>query len=185
MEEKKISELKATVKEWGTATGKVFHQVDKELWIKWRIAVGFGIVIVWLLGALVAQADERHEKSFERGFGDRQAMMQERGGMMRDLRQWEDKGEARWFGNMQWIQGCSQQATVEIDPANPDLPMIKMQWNCPFADQKDWQGRGARYQEWTGEQGFFDRMETRMKNFFGSDKKWATDTATVATGDAK
>ncbi|MEI6426169.1 MAG: hypothetical protein WCO66_02330 [Candidatus Absconditabacteria bacterium] len=181
MEAKNTSEAKELCKEWKSLTGKTFSHVNEKLGLKGWLIVGFGIVIVALLAHMGHQRGDR----FERNFGDRQSMMQERGGMMGIFRDEAERGEGKGFGPMQGIQGCNQQATVEIDPANPDVQMIKMQGNCPFADQKDGQGRGGKYQDGTGEQGFFDRMETRMKAFFGDDKKGATATGAIATGDTK
>lgn len=165
MEEKKISELQSTAKEWAHATGKVFHQVDKELWLKWRIAVGFGIVIVWILGAILAHVDHRDYRSFDRD--NRESIIQEKGnkmqrrdGMMNsnDGMMWfgRENAQDKWMG-LQW---CMHQATVEIDSQNPANPIIRSRSNCPFATQEV----TAQNEQ---SDSMFDRMQTKMKQIFG------------------
>jgi len=166
MEEKKISEFKTTAKEWGTATCKVFHQVDKELWVKGRIAVGFGIVIVCLLGAIADWRDWGHERSFERG--GRGSMMQDRNfdrndqfGMMRK----GSKSDSDQ-NDIGWIQWCRQESTLAIDPENPNIQVVRSNVDCPFANEMN----DVNNQK---SDSFFGSMEARMQQFFGKDNKGA------------
>lgn len=169
MEDKKLSELQSTAKEWVHATGKAFHQIDKELWLKGRIAVWFGIAIVWLLGVLVAHTSDRYEQSFDRD--GRGSMMQDRRGfenmdddMFNQIRNSIDRDFDRMWWKRQGLQWCSQQATIQIDPQNPGVQVIASHANCPFATQEV---AGQNQQS----DSIFDRMENRMKQMFGSDNK--------------
>ena len=174
MEEKKISEFKATAKEWGTATCKVFHQVDKELWVKGRIAVGFGIVIVSLLRAIADWRGGDHERFFDRD--GRGSMMQDRnfdrndqfGMMRRGIQSDSEQNDLGWM--MQW---CRQQATLAIDPQNPNIQVVRSNVDCPFANDMN----DANNQK---SDSFFGRMEARMQQFFGKDNKGAETPSDIA-----
>lgn len=85
-----------------------------------------------------------------------------------------DENQQNDQNNIQW---CMQQATVEIDPQNPNGKIYTAhQGNCPFLDNQN------KAEENTNS--FFGRMENRMKQFFGGDNKWVTTTWTVATWTA-
>ena len=99
--------------------------------------------------------------------------MQGRAGMM-----WWFFGDENQQDDASNIQWCMQQATVEIDSQNPNGTVYTThQGNCPFLDNQN------KPQENTNS--FFGRMENRMKQFFGWDRKWVTATWSVTTGTAK
>ena len=184
MENKEITSEIVTVKDWKNLSVKTFNQVSKKLWTKGRIIVIFGIAIVWLLGAVVAHMDDRYDRGFDRSYGN---MMQGRESMMWDSRRWGDQFQERWFGrnqNKQSMQWCAQKATFETDPSNPNIQIMKSQVNCPFVDQ-------VNNNDSQKTDGFFGRMETRMKQMFGSDQKWniqvsvPENTIVVSTGNVK
>jgi len=185
MENKQTTaEFKATAKEWKDLSSKTFHQVNKALGTKGRIIVVFGIAIVWLLGAVVAHMDDRYDRGFDRDYGN---MMQGRESMMWNSRRGDDQFQERGFGRNQdgqWIQGCSQKAAMEINSKNPSIQSMQSHENCPFADQMN--SDDAQKSD-----GFFGRMETRMKQMFGSDQKWDIQvsvpetTIVVSTGSTK
>lgn len=180
MENKEITSEIVTAKEWKNLSVKTFNQVNKKLWTKGRIRLGLGVVIICILVSIVDHMGDRYERNFDRGYG----MMQGRESMMWNSRRWGDRFQQRGFRDMKWIQGCSQQATVEVDPANSNTQIVRSQVNCPFADQMNSDDSQKA-------DGFFGRIETRMKQMFGSDKKWDIQvtvpeaTIVVSTGSSK
>ena len=120
MEHKEITpELKATAKEWKDLSTKTFRQVNKKLWTNGRLGLGFGIVLIATLWTVVATMDERNDRDFDRNYGN---MMQGRECMMWKSQRGDEQLSQRWCGknqDMQWAQGCSQKAILEIDPETP------------------------------------------------------------------
>ena len=168
MEEKILSEFKISLKEWGRSTYNVFHQIDKELWVKGRITVGFGIVVVCLLGSIAHHRDRNHERSFDRDC--RGSMMQDRKWMMQNFK--NSKNKKGRFSNQQEIQGCSQQANFQVDGQTPNIKIMRSNGNYPSIDQEA--------AEQINQSDFmFDRMESRMKQIFGNDNKWSQTTIEV------
>lgn len=120
MENKQTTaEFKVTAKEWKDLSSKTFHQVNKKLWTNGRLGLGFGIVLIATLWTVVANMDDRYDRDFDRDYGN---MMQGRECMMWKSQRGDAQLPQRWCGknqDMQWVQGCSQQATVEVDPETP------------------------------------------------------------------
>jgi hypothetical protein len=73
---------------------------------------------------------------------------------------------------------------MEINSKSPDIQSMQSHENCPFADQMN-------SDEAQKSDGFFGRMETRMKQMFGSDQKGDIQvsapeaTIVVSTGSTK
>jgi len=167
MENKEITSEVVTAKEWKNLSVRTFNQVNKKLWAKGRIRLGLGVVIICLLASILGHIWGRHHRDFDRGYG----MMQGREAMMWNSRRGGDQFQERGFGRAQdgqTIQGCAQQATLQIDPNNPNAQVVTSQVNCPFADQAN---TAPQQQDW-----FFDRMEARMQQVFGIDQRGKTQT---------
>jgi len=173
MEAKITSESKELCKEWKSLTCKTCSHINQKLWLKGWLIVGFWIIIIWLLAHIWHEREDRFERWYGQDFGGRQeSMMQGRAGMMWFF--W-DENQQDDQNNIQW---CMQQATVEIDPQNPNGKIYTAhQGNCPFLDNQN----NQKDQE---SNSFFGRMESKMKQFFGVDKKWVA-TWTIATWATK
>ncbi len=169
MDAKITPESKELCKEWRSLTSKTCSHINQQLWLKGWLIVGFGTVIVILLGSILAHREDRFERNFD---GRGQSMMQGRAGMM-----WWFFGDENQIDDQNNIW-CMQQATVEIDGQNPNGKVYTThQGNCPFLNNQN------EPQENTNS--FFGRMENRMKQFFGKDSKWVVTTWTITTGTAK
>ena len=155
---------KELCKEWKSLTGKTCSHINQQLWLKGWLIIGFGIIIIGFVAHAWHERGDRFERNFD---GRQQGMMQWRAGMM-----W-------WFfwdENKQNVQWCTQQASIQIDPQNPDAQIVTARANCPFAN------KGIDQENANS---FFGRMENRMKQFFGKDSKWVAATWTITTGTAK